>query len=76
MLTWLDLKDLRRHIKILYETTDYDASESLAFNKVNIIICDDYVGLQHQSVNCGLSFSVEFVFMTHYSAGVSAHMHL
>lgn len=53
VLIWQHLKDLKRHIKILYETTDYDANESLAFNKGNIIICDDYVGLQHQSVNSG-----------------------
>lgn len=74
VLTWLDLKDLKRHIKILYETTGSDANESLAFNKCNIILCDDYVGLQHQPDNspqwwnCFL-FSL---FLWLINAGVSA----
>lgn len=33
VLTWLDLKDLQKHINILYETIDYDANESLALQK-------------------------------------------
>lgn len=33
VLTWPDLKDLQRHINILCETTDYEASESLALQK-------------------------------------------
>lgn len=34
VLTWPDLKDLQRHINILYETIDYDANESLASQKM------------------------------------------